>query len=224
MFVVALGCYALDVMIVFRQPLSLRSPRAPSARTVEAIARPAFHDRSPIDVHVVEANTHAHHCGVIAEHAAHPNAAQEPNAGISESVVNAAVKSDMRAPVAFVPNVHGTLEPPVSGSPEQPDGRRLYPHARNPKIPRFAVPPITRRPQVPGSRADRLLIYRKHWRCDANPHSHDLRHGCRRHNGQRRKKQHPTEMFVHNCPGFLCTSIAQIGIRPRRVERRVTSG
>jgi hypothetical protein len=125
MFMVPLGCHAFDVVIAFRQPLSLRRPRAPSAWTVETVARPAFDDRRPIDINVVEANPHVHHGGVVAEHAAHPDTAQKPNAGISESVVYAAVKSDVRPPVSFVPNVHWTLEPPVSRSPQQPDGRRL---------------------------------------------------------------------------------------------------
>jgi hypothetical protein len=45
-------------------------------------------------------------------------------AGIAESVVNPAIKSDGRSPVTSIPDVEAVHEPPISGCPKQFDFRR----------------------------------------------------------------------------------------------------
>lgn len=117
MFVLSLYRAPFGVPVALRDPVSFRRPSRHAAPPVEAEPRTAFDNRCPIDVHVVEADAHMHHRGVIPEHAAYPDAAQEPDAGIAESIIHAAVKSDVRSPISFVPDINGTFKRPVSRSP-----------------------------------------------------------------------------------------------------------
>src|ERR1700735_1908817 len=55
--------------------------------------------------------------GVIGEGSAAPFAANESHAAITESVVHAAVESDVRSPVAGMKSVNAAGEAPVSGGP-----------------------------------------------------------------------------------------------------------
>jgi hypothetical protein len=94
---------AFDVTIALRDSIRRARPCRKAARTIETHPYTAFDYRRPIDVKVVKTDTHVHHRSVIAEHAPHPYAAQEAYAGVAESVIDAAVKSDVRTPVSGVP-------------------------------------------------------------------------------------------------------------------------
>src|SRR5579859_6731284 len=125
-------------MLLAHRGLFLRSrARRDAALAVEA---GAVHHRRVVDHGAVDVDVahyglvHAHNCGVIGKCAASPFAADEADAAVTEAVVNAAVESNVRAPVARVPDVKAAGETPVAGCPEHADPRRGDPHAGNPEV------------------------------------------------------------------------------------------
>jgi hypothetical protein len=118
MLVRSLHFGAFDMMVAFGDPLRLTRSRPQPARTVEAGAHSAFYNRRAIDVDVVKAAADVHHSRVVAEHAPGPDAAQEADARVSESVVDATVESDVRSPISGVPYVDRTFKAPVSRRPQ----------------------------------------------------------------------------------------------------------
>src|SRR5206468_5102821 len=82
---------------------------------------------------------------------------------VSVSVVNPAIKSHARPPIAFVKDKRGSAPAPVAGSPQETGLRRQYPRSRHPVVvPIFVIPrPIAWRPDVTLTRAYRLLVYRQ---------------------------------------------------------------
>src|SRR5579863_3162021 len=55
---------------------------------------------------------------VVGEHAVGPTAAQVTRATVAEAVINAAVKADMRPPIAGVPNINAVAKGPITGCPQ----------------------------------------------------------------------------------------------------------
>src|SRR5262249_38314293 len=93
---------------------------------------------------------------VIAEDAVLPVAALIADAHITEAVIDAAVKPDMRPPIASMPDIRATAPAPVPRRPEHADDGRLHPGARHP-LPPLSAPapsartgrgPIPRRPEA----------------------------------------------------------------------------
>jgi hypothetical protein len=115
------------------------------------------------------------YAGVIEIVAAAPVSAVKAGAGITKTVVNAAVEADGGSPVTSVPNVEAVVEIPVAGSPEQSDSWRPDPHSWDPKVTVIAISPVTGHPNVTASGTNRLGVNRQHWwtdtnrNCDANP-------------------------------------------------------
>lgn len=64
------------------------------------------------------------HAGVIEILAAAPVSAVKACAGITETLVNAAVEPNSSSPVTSVPNIEAFVEGPVAGSPEKSDAWR----------------------------------------------------------------------------------------------------
>src|SRR5690348_11100345 len=116
------------------------------------------------------------HGRVVAEHATIPAATDVADAVISEAVADAAIKADVRSPVAGVPEVRASFKAPVAGRPEHAD-RRQNPCSRHPIVAVGTVCPVAGRPDVARSRAKRLDVNDgKGWRSDVDREANgDLR-------------------------------------------------
>jgi hypothetical protein len=74
------------------------------------------------------------HRSVVAEHAAPPKAAGVAHTGIAKSVIDAAIKANVRTPIARVPGVDAVVPTPIAWRPKQAHRRRLYPRPRHPVV------------------------------------------------------------------------------------------
>lgn len=115
-------------------------------------------DRLLIDV-VNHVDVHVIHPSVIEEVAAVPAAAEVAGAGVAESVVDAAVEADFRAPVSGVPEIGAVGPAPVAGRPEKTYLGRFHPRARDPEISSVvAIAPVARRPDIAIAGANGLRV------------------------------------------------------------------
>ena len=130
--------------------------------TVEAgVIAVVVHDDISVNVCVVhDRDVHVVDCAVVIKVAAIPLAADVAAAVIAEPIVDAAVESDGRAPIAGNENVCALLPSPVAGRPEKAGIGSFDPRAGHPIVV-FAVPgPIAGRPDVIGIGTRRLLVNR----------------------------------------------------------------
>src|ERR1700732_1287699 len=159
-------------MLLVHRGLFLRSrARRDAAGAVEAgaVHHGRVVDHGAVDVDVAHHGlVHVHDCGVVGKGAASPLAADEADAAVTEAVVNAAVESDVRTPVAGVPYVKAAAEAPVAGCPKHAHTRRSYPYAGNPVVTDRAVGPVSRRPEVAVVWTRRLFVNRECWGPDAD--------------------------------------------------------
>jgi len=139
--------------------LLMGRPRLYAARSaVEAGRRSIVDDDRPVvNVgHICDADIG--HGAVVVKRAAAPFAAHKADAAVAESVINPAVKADVRSPVSGMPSVESATPSPISRSPQQTN-RGDHPCSRYPVIAVIIVPtPITGRPDVAGAGADRLRV------------------------------------------------------------------
>src|SRR5207244_13351583 len=92
----------------------------------------------------------------------------ETDSGIAVTVVDAAIETDMRTPIAPMPDIKSLVPAPVAGSPIHADGSE-HPRARYPVIALIVVPrPITRSPDITGTRTDGLGVHGQRRRPDAH--------------------------------------------------------
>jgi hypothetical protein len=102
------------------------------------------------------------HRPVVEEFAAAPFAALEAFAEVSEAVVDAAVESDVRTPIADVPEIDAIVPTPVSGGPQISNFGSYHPGAGHPVVAVIVAPgPITRGPDIARARAKGLLVNRQ---------------------------------------------------------------
>src|SRR6185369_16976054 len=94
----------------------------------------------------------------VAKDAVSPVAALVAGAHIAETVIDAAVVSNMRPPVSGVPSIKTVPPAPIPRRPEQTDGRRLHPGSRHPVIAVGTILPKAGRPNVAGSGNFRLIV------------------------------------------------------------------
>ena len=155
-----------------------------SARTVKAYMHVIDDYVAAIDV--MKAKAHMHNRAVVEERSASPLAANEADAAVAETIVNAAVEANVRTPISLVPAVPAMLKAPVAGRPEHACGRD-HPGSRNPVISAIFIPtPVAGGPEVARSRASGLLINRQSGRSDTYG---DADRNSRR---RRRGKRHQT--------------------------------
>jgi hypothetical protein len=102
-------------------------------------------------VHVVDG-------AVVVEMAVIPIAAAITLAGVSEAIINATVKADVRTPIAVVERVAALVESPIAGSPEGALIGRLNPDAGDPVIAGAAIIPVAGGPKVVVGGSRRLVI------------------------------------------------------------------
>src|SRR5271170_7270719 len=101
-------------------------------------------DDSPIHVGGVNhCRVDVHHGRVVREDPAIPASADETDSSVPKSIINAAIKSNVRAPIACMENVPDAAPAPISRSPKEPDSRSHDPGARHPEISGRPVRPIS---------------------------------------------------------------------------------
>src|SRR6188472_1084137 len=121
-----------------------------------------------IDVGVVnDGFVHVRHRGVVREVVSIPSPAPIAISGVAITVVNAAVKTDMRAPVTLIKDVRTVVPAPPRRGPKHTDGWGLNPHARHPII-IAVISPVAGSPDVALGRSGRLLYYGQRRRGDVN--------------------------------------------------------
>ena len=150
-------------------------------------------DDRPVNVDVGDVDgVYVHHGCVVKESSAAPFTAAEADATISESVINAAIKSDVRSPISSIPGVDTVVPSPISGGPQHADGCD-HPGAGHPVVTVIVAPcPVARSPQIARAGADRLIVNRQCGRTDANRNADpdaDLSDGWRRKRGWNNQQQ-----------------------------------
>src|SRR6266852_6089297 len=107
-------------------------------------------DDRAIDVDVAHnGRVHVHDSGVVYEMIAAPMASHKPDASVPKAVVNAAVESYVRPPVARMPSVKSAFKAPIARRPEHTGSRRRHPNSRDPIVTLGPIRPISGRPEVP---------------------------------------------------------------------------
>jgi hypothetical protein len=111
---------------------------------------------------------HISDAAVVIEIPAAPFAACVAVTEISESVINAAVEPDGRAPVSNVKYEGAAAPSPIAGCPQQTNLRRHDPGSGNPEISTRPIIPITGSPKIAGLRTRGLSINRQRRRPKAH--------------------------------------------------------
>jgi len=169
-------------LVLFVRPGFLLRSRASlhsAMAAVECHMAVVVHDHRSVDVNVGDVHRiHTHHCGVVEERAATPFAAKKSYAAVTESVVNAAIESDVRSPIAGMPQIDAVAPTPVTRSPQQAH-RSHYPRAWHPVVAIIVVPcPVTGSPEIARAGANRLFVNWQSRRTDADRNANaDLRRG-----------------------------------------------
>src|SRR5215469_5219165 len=104
-----------------------------------------------IDVGVMnDGSVHTRDGGVVMKRVSYPVAAPVSIPPIAMTVVNAAVETYSRPPIARVKNVSAVVPSPPGGGPQQANARRCDPNARRPIITTGRPTPISGSPDVAG--------------------------------------------------------------------------
>jgi hypothetical protein len=111
---------------------------------------------------------HISDAAVVIEIPAAPFAACVAVTEIAKSVVNTAVESDCRTPIADVKYEGAATPTPPAGCPQQANLRRHDPGSRHPVISGRPIIPITRSPKIAGLRTRGLSINRQRRRPKAH--------------------------------------------------------
>lgn len=159
-----------------------------------AIYRHVVYDRLVIDIGDMDA-AKIIDGAVVEEPAIAPITTFESNAPVTEAVINAAIKADMRAPVSAVPGKDACVPTPITGCPQEANLGRFDPRSGHPKIAIGAVTPVTGRPQIARAGKGRLRIYGQSRGANSDTHADANLSGCRvwchrKGNAQRHHHQH----------------------------------
>ena len=149
----------LEVMFVIPSLLFVSGTSADSAM---AAVKANASNRDVVDhgavVEVTIADVNVVDGTVVVEVMTSPVATGIAGAHVTESVIHAAVETDVRSPVTGMPEVGAFMPSPIAGRPEQADGRGRRPCSRHPVVALRAVGPVAGGPNitVPGARG--LLV------------------------------------------------------------------
>jgi hypothetical protein len=98
---------------------------------------------------------------VVAELIAMPVAALITPSGITESIIDATVISNISTPVATIETISPPAVAPITGRPKSSDVWRLGPCSRHPVKARQTKRPVARSPDITRFRNGRLIIFRQ---------------------------------------------------------------
>ncbi len=149
----------------FLSSIGARVDSAVAAVIADAVHGDIVHHGFVIDI-VYVGYVHTVDVLVVIKIATAPVSALVAVACITETIVDAAVETYLRAPISNVPHVSGTTPSPVARCPQKADLGSEYPRSRHPEIAFIAIRPIARSPNVAGTRAIGLLVHRQGRRCD----------------------------------------------------------
>ena len=160
-----------------------------AARSIKAGAAAGVLDDLFVEVGVANHTfVHPGHGRVITERIAGPLAAVVALSPVAVAIIDPAVESDGRAPIAVVEEIIAAVVASVSGGPEESDTRGSDPNAGDPVIIGI-VGPVARGPNIAFGWGVRLLIYRyRGWR-DPDRYA-DL---CKRRSQRKPDKEHRRE-------------------------------
>jgi hypothetical protein len=120
---------------------------------------------------------HIIHGTVVIERTVVPISSGVADPDIAETIVDATIKSDLRAPVASMPDINTVAPTPISRGPKRSDERREHPGAGYPIIAVGSVGPIAGSPDIPRAGTKRLRVNGQHRRCDGD-RNRDPSKGC----------------------------------------------
>jgi len=204
--VLRLDAGRLDVLLMhglsfLRVGTSLDAARATVEAGVACIHDGVVHDDVAVDINVGElAATEVGDGAVVEEVASAPLAAVKAYAAVTKAVVNAAIETDVRAPVTAVEEIDAAFPAPVGGRPEEAFIGWHDPDAGNPVVTAvIGVSPVSGRPDVAVTGADGLSIDGKYRRCETYGDNHGgvslgRGQGCD-WNNQRGGKEHSADCF-----------------------------
>lgn len=144
-----LGVSGLEVTLTLRLELLLlgASQQTVGSAVITDVAVVVVHDVYIADVDVVNIGyVDVVDLAVVEEAVAIPIAALIATAAIAEPIVDAAIESDMRSPVAGIKAVGVVFIPPIGGGPEIADGWRFNPDAGDPEVAILTISPVARSP------------------------------------------------------------------------------
>ena len=127
-------------------------------------------DDGVVDVGIVnDGSVHVHYGRVVGKRTATPFTASKTDSAVTETVIYAAVKPNVEAPVAGVKDIHAACTPtPVARRPEIAGLWSQNPGAGHPVVAKIPPCPVAGCPDVVGCRTYRLHINRKHRRGDVD--------------------------------------------------------
>jgi hypothetical protein len=168
--VVALhGCES-NMVIVFRSQLMRIWARVDTTfSTVEAHTSYIDVIDHRLVVHI--GDVHATKVGnrpVVVEGTTTPVASLKTDTAIPVSVVDAAVKSYVRAPIAGMPEIRTTAPAPVARCPKEARGGRHNPCARYPVVIALVVSPIAGCPDITNCGTGWLYVHGQSGWCDVD--------------------------------------------------------
>ena len=131
---------------------------------------------------------HIIHGTVVVERTVVPISSGVADPDIAETIVDATIKSDLRAPVASMPDINTVAPTPVSRGPKRSDERREHPGAGYPIIALGSVGPIAWSPDISCAGTKRLRVRGQQRRCDGD-RNRDPSKGCGGHYQQRHYEQ-----------------------------------
>ena len=185
--------------------LLLRGRTSLDAALSAVIADPAvvvYDNRLVVDVMNV-GDVHVVHGSVVVELPSPPIAAVVSVSGVAEAVIDAAIESDLWAPVAGVPHIGAVIPAPVARGPIKAGLGWHDPGSRNPVVAVIAPRPVTGRPHIPRTRAEGLRINRNWRRSDGDREEYSAeRYGgeCHQHCDKCERPNEPMDIHDESLP------------------------
>jgi len=146
-----LGRHRRHPLLMQCRQLRSRRPQTDATRP-PVITRPRIGNvRHPvvINIHVPnQVHVHIRYRPVVSEIIPVPVAPVIPSAGITEAIIDAPIKPDVRAPVTLMPPVPVLVRFPIRRRPKRPNIRSNYPRSRHPVITSRPITPNPRSPYI----------------------------------------------------------------------------
>src|SRR6202167_410955 len=168
---------------------------------------------------------HVEHSAIVEEVPVVPTTALESNSEIAETIIDSAIETNRRPPIAVIEDKAVTTPTPIPRRPEIPDLGGQHPSPRHPivVIEIVAPSPVTGRPEIIIARTNWLFVNRQRRRsdCDCNP---DSRKRCSRHAQHDKCKQQRTNETDLHCissaqhPSFFPILLSYSGLRGLSVK------
>src|ERR1700704_284278 len=128
-------------MAIVRRSLLLRSWPSINPTVAAVVTDPRIvvdDNRLVVDIRYV-GDVDVGDAAVVKESVALPITAEKSRTGVTKAIINAAVETNVRAPIPAIPDVEPVIPAPVAGGPKHSDGSK-HPSARNPVVAIVLIP------------------------------------------------------------------------------------